>query len=171
MGSSRIRDRTHGSCIGRQILYHWATREAPDVNRISLYWICYNIPSVFCFGFFWPQGTWDLSSSTRDWTCTSWVARWRSETLDHQGGPDLRIFKYTTPRNLCTELHRASYQWNWGLERQKTPPGSHSRDQDPTRVTQQGPRSWPVNPCPITKLKSSMARPAQDAEPLGACHK
>ena len=27
-GSSRLRDRTHVSCIDRQILYHWATREA-----------------------------------------------------------------------------------------------------------------------------------------------
>ena len=26
-GSSRLRDRTHVSCIGRRILYHWATRE------------------------------------------------------------------------------------------------------------------------------------------------
>ena len=28
MGSSRPRDKTHISCIGRQILYHWATKEA-----------------------------------------------------------------------------------------------------------------------------------------------
>ena len=28
-GSSWPRDQTHVSCIGRQILYHWATREAP----------------------------------------------------------------------------------------------------------------------------------------------
>ena len=28
-GSSQPRDQTHISCIGRQILYHWATREAP----------------------------------------------------------------------------------------------------------------------------------------------
>ena len=27
-GSSRPRDRTHISCVGRKILYHWATREA-----------------------------------------------------------------------------------------------------------------------------------------------
>ena len=29
VGSSHIRDQTHVSCIGRSILYHWATREAP----------------------------------------------------------------------------------------------------------------------------------------------
>ena len=28
-GSSQPRDQTHISCIGRQVLYHWATREAP----------------------------------------------------------------------------------------------------------------------------------------------
>ena len=27
-GSSQTRDQTHISCIGRQVLYHWATREA-----------------------------------------------------------------------------------------------------------------------------------------------
>ena len=30
VGSSWIRDRTHVSCTGRQILYQWATREAPE---------------------------------------------------------------------------------------------------------------------------------------------
>ena len=29
-GSSQLRDQTHGSCIGIQILYHWATWEAQD---------------------------------------------------------------------------------------------------------------------------------------------
>ena len=31
VGSSRARDRTHVPCIGRQILYHCATREVPDL--------------------------------------------------------------------------------------------------------------------------------------------
>ena len=31
MGSSQIRDRTLVSCIGRRILYHWVTREAPSL--------------------------------------------------------------------------------------------------------------------------------------------
>ena len=31
-GSSGPRDWTHVSCIGRQILYHWGTREAPHRN-------------------------------------------------------------------------------------------------------------------------------------------
>ena len=30
VGSFQIRDRTRVSCVGRQILYHWATREAPQ---------------------------------------------------------------------------------------------------------------------------------------------
>ena len=30
VGSSRIRGQNYISCIGRQILYHWATREAPE---------------------------------------------------------------------------------------------------------------------------------------------
>ena len=35
VGSSWIRDGTHVSCSGRQILYHWATREAPDISFLS----------------------------------------------------------------------------------------------------------------------------------------
>ena len=31
VGSSQARDRTHVPCIGRQILYHCATREVPDL--------------------------------------------------------------------------------------------------------------------------------------------
>ena len=34
-GSSWPRDRTHVSCIGRQILYHWATRESPAKWRFA----------------------------------------------------------------------------------------------------------------------------------------
>ena len=32
VGSSWVRDRTHIYCTGGQILYHWATREAPMFN-------------------------------------------------------------------------------------------------------------------------------------------
>ena len=35
VGSSWIRDWTHVSYIGRQILYRWATREAPDISFLS----------------------------------------------------------------------------------------------------------------------------------------
>ena len=38
-GSCQPRDQTHVSCIGRQILYHWDTREANVWNRhITLNW-------------------------------------------------------------------------------------------------------------------------------------
>ena len=36
------RDQTHVSCIGRQILYHWATREALYFNRFLIYCIIYS---------------------------------------------------------------------------------------------------------------------------------
>ena len=44
--SSLVRDGTRVSCIGRQILYHWATREAlpyfviieRKLNSVSIYW-------------------------------------------------------------------------------------------------------------------------------------
>ena len=37
-GSSRPRDWTHISCIGRQILYHWATWEARGSSEGDLIW-------------------------------------------------------------------------------------------------------------------------------------
>ena len=45
MGSSLIRDRTHVSCIGRWILYHWATGKAPVLFLIDLQLI-YNVVLV-----------------------------------------------------------------------------------------------------------------------------
>ena len=41
MGSSQTKDWTHVSCTGRQMLYHWATREAPN--------------SIFETNFIWCQ--------------------------------------------------------------------------------------------------------------------
>ena len=35
MGSSCIRDQTCVSCVSRQILYHWATREAQDSTSLT----------------------------------------------------------------------------------------------------------------------------------------
>ena len=44
-GSSRPRDQTHPSCLGRRILYHWATWEAPTPQLTSVqlypYWWLY----------------------------------------------------------------------------------------------------------------------------------
>ena len=40
-GSFWPRDQTHVSCIGRQILYHWATREAPRTSftKLLMYYV------------------------------------------------------------------------------------------------------------------------------------
>ena len=55
-GSSEIRDQTHISCIGRQVLYHWATKEAmfspsaqlsrPIVSHSATPWITAHQASV-----------------------------------------------------------------------------------------------------------------------------
>ena len=37
-GSSRLRDWTHVSCIGRQILYHWATEEVAVITGMLRVW-------------------------------------------------------------------------------------------------------------------------------------
>ena len=55
-----------------------------DVDHFqNLYWICYNTASVLWCLFvclFWPWGMWDLSSTTKDWTCTPCIGRW---SLNH----------------------------------------------------------------------------------------
>ena len=48
-GSSPPRDWTHISCIGRQVLYHWTTREAPKVHggSQSCDWLrCLILPGI-----------------------------------------------------------------------------------------------------------------------------
>ena len=62
----------------------------------SLYWICYNIASVLCFGSFWSWGMWDLTSQTRDQTPTPYI--WR-QSLNHwttREVPMLHSFKNFT---------------------------------------------------------------------------
>ena len=51
VGSSQIRDPTHVSCTGRQILYHWATREAPTDDIFKETWK--TSMSIFKLGFLW----------------------------------------------------------------------------------------------------------------------
>ena len=48
VGSSQIRDQTPVSCIGRQILYHWATREA-SFSLIIYVVFSFFIPSLWRF--------------------------------------------------------------------------------------------------------------------------
>ena len=44
MGSSQVRDQTRASCMGRQILHHWATREVPCI-------FMWNLREELTFGF------------------------------------------------------------------------------------------------------------------------
>ena len=64
-GSSQIREWTHVFCVGRQILYHWGTREAP--NHLFLISCAKNIHEIYrqqCFlckdyfGGFYPHEYW-----------------------------------------------------------------------------------------------------------------
>ena len=45
VGSSRIKDQTHVSCIGRHFLHHWASREAQIcfIFSANIYWV----PTVY----------------------------------------------------------------------------------------------------------------------------
>ena len=55
VGSSWIRDRTCVSCIGRWILYHWTTREAPPDRQLALniYWFSSLPPSLLRIKDWW----------------------------------------------------------------------------------------------------------------------
>ena len=57
LGSSQTRDRTCVSCIGRQILYHWATREAQSL-------VLMNVLLLYHFFFFWPELPCDMGPFT-----------------------------------------------------------------------------------------------------------
>ena len=57
------------------------------------------------------QGTWDLSSLTRDWTGAPCSRSAESIPLDHQGSPSTSPFQY-----LAQPLHAAA--WLWQQERE-----------------------------------------------------
>jgi len=59
MGSPRPRDRTHVSCIGRQILYHRATREA-HIGGIYVIKLLFAFLLLVCLFI-----TWGLSQEPR----------------------------------------------------------------------------------------------------------
>ena len=58
-GSSRNRNWTHVSCTGRQILYHWATREAlAHFLNYIVWFLTESVKSslyILCFVFFWTR--------------------------------------------------------------------------------------------------------------------
>ena len=43
MGSSWIRDQTHVFCTGRQILYYWATKEAPQYSFLLVFMVSLHV--------------------------------------------------------------------------------------------------------------------------------
>ena len=75
---------------------------------LSLYWICYNNTSILCFVFL-ARGMWNLSSLTRDRTCTpcfgsQTLNRWTAREV-----PRTSVFK------LCQAIWSAARNENPGL--------------------------------------------------------
>ena len=88
-GSSWSRDQIHISCFSRQILYHWATKEAPsNVNRSDqiktlLSSSCTRTNSAYtnmnphlglthqCLDQLWPNPGWDSSLRAREYLTLS----------------------------------------------------------------------------------------------------
>ena len=67
-GSSQLRDQIHVSCIGRQILYHWATCEAHVCvyTRVCMY-ICTHTHTQIYFFLFQILFHYRLSASLSTW--------------------------------------------------------------------------------------------------------
>ena len=99
LGSSWTRDRTHVSCIGRQILYHWTTREAPSsifffLNNIKLDSVVFlkelrrnSISECFSLSPWWSHIEIPGSPSSRiSWKGSGlqavWSVTWGCERLD-----------------------------------------------------------------------------------------
>ena len=88
-GSSWSKDQIHISCISRQILYHWATREAPSIVNISdqlktlLSSSCVRTNSAYmnmnphlglthqCSDQLWPNPEWESSLRAREYLTLS----------------------------------------------------------------------------------------------------
>ena len=59
--------------------------------------------------FFWPRGLWDLSSPTRDWTCTPCIGRWNLRLWTTREVLELGLLNHLVPcYNLCCTL-----QWHF----------------------------------------------------------
>ena len=89
----------------------------------SLYWTCYNTASVFLNVLvFWPQGMWDLSSQTRDWTHTPCVRGWILShwTTREYLCPLFFIFRLSV-WNTPFLYHLAPALWSCLLRQQKVP--------------------------------------------------
>ena len=71
----------------------------------SLYWICYNIPSILCF-VFWPRSMWNLSSLIRDQTCTPCIGR---RSLNHwiAKSDQIRSVAQSCP-TLCNPMNHST---------------------------------------------------------------
>ena len=120
-GSSRLRDWTQVSCIGRWILYHWATREAllakyTSPNTISR---CY-MTSVCLSGFPGWRSRPSLpcrvnAPKDEDTVLSSWGAPWFSN-LPHgtssvsRGGKERGVWQmeFSVPHVNCNQLSLGS---------------------------------------------------------------
>ena len=107
-------------------------------SLLNLFKYCF----CFMFWFFWPRGMWDLSSLTRDWTCTSCIGRW---SLSHWTTREVPV----NHSLLCTlnslGFYLAPANW-WPLLLSRSIPVSSLRD---------GARSLRLSPFTSSPLVSS----------------
>ena len=85
---------------GRWILNHWTTREVPwwcEHFKVFIGFATIMLLFSFYFLFFWPQSIWDLSSLTRDSTCTPCIRR--------------QSLNPWTPREVSPDLFCLFYIW------------------------------------------------------------
>ena len=70
--------------MAKESVFRYSTRSIPGkaeliaksvVFFLSRYLGCYNTTSIVYVLAFWPQAMWDLSSPTRDQTCTPGIGR------------------------------------------------------------------------------------------------
>ena len=78
---------------------------------LSVHWICYSIASVLCvFWVFWPWGMWDLSSLTRDWTCTFSIVKQNLNHWTPREVPEFTILYQSVglDKHLMSAIHHSS---------------------------------------------------------------
>ena len=141
-GSSQPRDWTHNSCIGRQILYHWATRESPhsDKDPTVIQWfeeeVCFSPNSP-------PWLLWIIKKSFRDPS--------PSIILHHQTLGHCHYFYSISWITQSSSQQRGERQYGWSYSRPRS--GTYHLHSVPLKRTQLQGHAWRRRPANYVFMK------------------
>ena len=91
--SSQPRDKNYISCIGRQVLYHWATREAHGLNHVTLK---FPVVTYSCGSWTVKKAKWQRIDAFKLWCWrrllkVPWTARRSNQSLLREINPEYAL--------------------------------------------------------------------------------